>query len=133
MLCDPAHPDTDRVADDSQNQRGEYHPPDPDFGSDLHLLHGAHHGCAGGLRCRRLPGASAVRRLRLASGSSDRRPIDHRDLGFFGTAIGALINDLVPAAVNGGLDRTDHHEAIRFAIRTIEIGRKQIADLVEVT
>jgi hypothetical protein len=35
--------------------------------------------------------------------------------------------------MNGGLDRADHHEAFGFAIRTIEIGRERIADLLEVT
>jgi hypothetical protein len=35
--------------------------------------------------------------------------------------------------MNGGLDRADHHEAFGFAIRTIEISRERIADLLKVT
>ena len=74
-----------------------------------------------------------MRGLRLASGSGDRRPIDHRELGFFGAAIRALIDNLVPPAMTGRLDRTDHHEALGFAIRAVEISRERIGDLVKVT
>jgi hypothetical protein len=133
MRRDPTHPDADAIANNGKDEHGKYDSPNADFFADLYEFHGAHHGSNSGPRRKFFTGASAPLGLRLASGSDDRRPIDHCDLGFFGAAIRALINHLVPPAVNGGLDRADHHEAFGFAIRTIEIGRERITDLLKMT
>jgi hypothetical protein len=133
MRRDPAHPDADAIANDGEDERGEYHPPDPDLCADLHGFHTAYDRADSGLRRTTQPEANPSAGLRLAPGCAGRRSIDHRNFGLLGTAVRALINDLVSPAKSCGLDRADHHETLGFAVRAVETGRERIADLVKMT
>jgi hypothetical protein len=133
MLRNPTHPDADAVADDGDDERGEYHSPDGDFSVDLHELHGVHLSLNGWPRPVHEPEWHALERrgLLLVPEPAKRRPISHGKFGLFGAAVRALIDDPASSAMKCGLDRADHHEAFGFAIRAVEVGREQVADLVE--
>jgi hypothetical protein len=133
MLRDPTHPDPDAVADDGDDERGEDHSPDGDFSVDLHELHGVHLSLNNWPRPVHDPEWHALERrgLRLVPESAKRRPISHGKLGLFGAAVRALIDDLASSTMKCGLDRADHHKAFGFAIRAVEVGGEQIADLVK--
>jgi hypothetical protein len=133
MLRDPTHPDADAVADDGDDERGEHHSPDGDFSVDLHELHCVHLSLNSWPSPVHDPDWHALERrgLRLVPEPAKPRPISHGKLGLFGAAVRALIDDLASSAMKCGLDRADHHEAFGFAIRAVEVGGEQIADLVK--